>query len=96
MLRDDGAGQHGRVRRVEAETGLGHRAPGRRGFRLALRGERDVVPPGEQVLQVPRALAVTERDEGAGRAHWIIQVRCERASASERAAANGLRGRGTQ
>ena len=70
ILGDDGTGLQRRVRRVEPETGLGHRDAG--GGRLggALLGEGDVVPAGEQVGEVPLRLAVAEDHECSG--HGLI------------------------
>jgi hypothetical protein len=53
--------QHGRFDAV-----LGQQLPAAPGLRLAGLGQVHVHPAGEQVLQVPVALAVPEQDQGGG------------------------------
>src|SRR5690606_23621793 len=61
----DGPHQHGRVDDVGQDAPLGHQPAG--GDRLGLTGGRQVavVPAGEQVLQVPLALAVAEQHQAS-------------------------------
>jgi len=68
VLGDHGSRLQRRVRRVEPEPGRGHGDPGRGCLGTALVGERHVVPPREQVGEVPLGLAVTEDDERSGHA----------------------------
>ena len=65
VVGDHGPCEHRRVSDVEAQPGVGHRPPAAERLRLALGRERHVVPPGEEVLEVPRALAVAQQDEGS-------------------------------
>src|SRR5687767_6774874 len=61
--RPDGALEDRGVGDVELVMLLVHQTAGLTCFGPALLGEVDVGPPGEPVLLVPRALAVTQQDE---------------------------------
>ena len=62
----NGALQETRVHRAEAQPGLAHDSARRSGFGHPLLSEGYVVPAGEEIEGVPRALAVAEEDQGAG------------------------------
>ncbi len=58
-----GAGQHRGEGAVELHACLGDQFAAATGFCLAGRGQVDVHPAGEAVLEIPLALAVAEQDE---------------------------------
>ncbi len=71
LVEDDPQGaygpfQHGRVGDVEREVQPSEQLPGRSGLAYALLGQIDVVPPGEQVLQVPLTLSVAAQHQFSG------------------------------
>ena len=65
----DRAAEHRGVQHVGQEAGLGEQLAAALGFGLALLGEPDVDPSGEEVELVPDALAVAEEDQRVGRGH---------------------------
>jgi hypothetical protein len=68
--RADRALQHRGVRVIERDAGGRELAPGLARLFASLVGEIDVVPAGEQVGDVPLALAVTDENEFSGHA-WL-------------------------
>jgi CheY-like chemotaxis protein len=53
---------------LDQRAGVGQRPAGRSGLGLALFGQVDVVPAGEQVLHVPDALSVANENQFTGHA----------------------------
>ena len=78
----DGAGEHRGVQDVGQQARLGEQLAAALGFGLALLGEPDVDPSGEEVELVPFALAVAEEDQRIGRGHaaMIPTAGCSRAA----------------
>jgi hypothetical protein len=72
MAGHDRAGEKRGVSHVEIQPGFGHGDAGLGGFGQALVGQGHIVPAGEEVLLIPRALAVAEDDEGAGHATNLV------------------------
>src|SRR5581483_8200758 len=66
LSRRDGPQQKRLVYDFGPEPRLFHETSRLRRLAGALLGQRNVVPPGEEVLEVPRALTVAEEDQSAG------------------------------
>ena len=60
MAGDDGPGEDRGVGNIEPQTLFFHGEAGIVGFCLTLGGEGDVMPSGEEVEFIPRALAVAQ------------------------------------
>lgn len=59
----DGPRQHRSVGHVELEAALLQQLAGLLGLFFALGGQVDIVPASEPVLEVPRGLAVADKDD---------------------------------